>query len=213
MLEEIDKEEISKKFFGSKQNIATVAIIAVENSKGEDFETTFTIHRVAFCKLDSGDFHSTYLLANVHPNLCEYWFGPENLNLKSYVFGAMDTSNPPSVVFRYMVREEGQNTFRKSSVSKDVEVYLAQNESENFDRAIDQISRRLDSRYGWNPDYRSIIENITLRENVTLSYLYRHAAANLLTREQEERRRESLERLIAECKAQESSHTGLGTPG
>ena len=200
MLEEIDKEEISKKFFGSKQNIATVAIIAVDNSKGEDFEPTFTIHKVAFCKLVSGDFHSTYLLANVHPSLCEYWFGPENLSLKSYVFGAMDTSNPPSVVFRYMVREEGQDTFQKSSISKDIEVYLDQNESENFDRAIDQISRRLESRYGWNPDYRSIIEKITLRENVTLSYLYRHAAANLLTREQEERRRELLERLVAECK-------------
>ena len=203
MLEEVDKEELSKKFFGSKQNIATVAIITVENSKGEDFETTFTMHKIAFCKLASSDFHSTYLLANAHPSLCEYWFGPENLNLKSYIFGAMDTSDPPSVVFRYMVREEGQDTFRKSSISKDIEVYLAQNESENFDRAIDRISLRLESRYGWNPEYRNIIEKITLRENVTLGYLYRYAAANLLTREQEERRRESLERLVAECKAQE----------
>ena len=199
MLEEIDKEEISKKFFGSKQNIATVAIIAVENSKGEDFETTFTMHKIAFCKLTSSDSHSSYLLANIHPSLCEYWFGPENLNLKNYVFGAMDTSNPPSVVFRYMVREEGQNTFRKSSISKDVEVYLAQNESENFDRVIDQISLELESRYGWNPEYRSIIEKITMRENVTLSYLYRYAAANLLTEEQEERRKESLKRLAADC--------------
>ena len=203
MLEEIDKEELPRKFFGSKQNIATIAVITVDTNKGKNFETTFAVHRVPFCKLSDSMLYSTYLLANVHPSLCEYWFGPENLNLKSYVFGAMDTSNPPSVVFRYMVREEGQNTFRKSSVSKDVEVYLAQNESENFDQAIDQISRRLDLRYGWNPDYRSIIEKITLRENVTLSYLYRYAAANLLTREQEERRRESLERLVAECKAQE----------
>ena len=195
MLEEIDKEELSRKFFGSKQNIATIAVITVDTNKGKNFETTFAVHRVPFCKLSDNMLCSTYLLANVHPSLCEYWFGPENLNLKSYVFGAMDTSNPPSVVFRYMVREEGQNTFRKSSVSKDVEVYLAQNESENFDRAIDQISRRLESRYGWNPEYRSIIEKIALRENVTLSYLYRYAAANLLTREQEERRRESLERL------------------
>ena len=207
MLEEMDKEELSKKFFGSKQNIATVAIIAVENSKGENFETTFTMHKIAFCKLTSSDSHSTYLLANIHPSLCEYWFGPENLNLKNYVFGAMDTSNPPSVVFRYMVREEGQDTFRRSSISKDIEVYLNQNESENFDRAIDRISLGLESRYGWNPEYRSIIEKIALRENVTLSYLYRHAAANLLTREQEERRRESLERLAADCIAQESRHT------
>ena len=213
MLEEIDKEELSRKFFGSKQNIATIAVITVDTNKGKNIETTFAVHRVPFRKLSDNMLYSTYLLANVHPSLCEYWFGPENLNLKSYVFGAMDTSNPPSVVFRYMVREEDQDTFRKSSISKDIEVYLAQNESENFDRAIDQISRRLDSRYGWNPDYRSIIEKITLRENVTLSYLYRYAAANLLTREQEERRRESLERLVAECRVQESSHTGLGTPG
>ena len=199
MLEEIDKEEISKKFFGSKQNIATVAIIAVENSKGEDFETTFTIHRVAFCKLDSGDFHSTYLLANVHPSLCEYWFGPENLNLKSYVFGAMDTSNPPSVVFRYMVREEGQNEFRISSTSKDIGKYLLQNGSATFNRALERISLELESRYGWNPEYRSIIEQLTLRENVTLGYLYRHATADLLTAEQEEKRKETLERLIADC--------------
>ena len=195
MLEEIDKEELSRKFFGSKQNIATIAVITVDTNKGKNFETTFAVHRVPFCKLSDNMLYSTYLLANVHPSLCEYWFGPENLNLKSYVFGAVDTSNPPSVVFRYMVREEDQDTFRKSSISKDIEVYLAQNESENFDRAIDQISRRLESRYGWNPEYRSIIEKIALRENVTLSYLYRYAAANLLTREQEERRRESLERL------------------
>ena len=199
MLEEIDKEEISKKFFGSKQNIATIAVITVDTNKGKNFEATFAVHRVPFCKLSYSMLYSTYLLANVHPSLCEYWFGPKNLDLRNYIFGAMDTSNPPSVVFRYMVREEGQNTFRKSSVSKDVEVYLAQNESENFDQAIDQISRRLDSRYGWNPDYRSIIENITLRENVTLSYLYRYAAANLLTEEQEERRKESLKRLAADC--------------
>ena len=199
MLEEIDKEEISKKFFGSKQNIATVAIIAVENSKGEDFETTFTIHRVAFCKLDSGDFHSTYLLANVHPSLCEYWFGPENLNLKSYVFGAMDTSNPPSVVFRYMVREEGQNEFRISSTSKDIGKYLLQNGSTAFNRALERISLELESRYGWNPEYRSIIEQLTLREGVTLSYLYRHATADLLTAEQEAKRKETLERLVADC--------------
>ena len=203
MLEETDKEEISKKFFGSKQNIATIAVITVDTDKGKNFEATFAIHRVPFCKLSDSKPYSTYLLANAHPSLCEYWFGPENLNLKSYIFGAMDTSDSPSVVFRYMVREEGQDTFRKSSISKDIEVYLAQNESENFDRAIDQISLRLESRYGWNPEYRNIIEKIALRENVTLGYLYRYAAANLLTREQEERRRESLERLVAECKAQE----------
>lgn len=199
MLEETNKEEISKKFFGSKQNIATIAVITVDTNKGKNFETTFAVHRVPFCKLSYSMLYSTYLLANVHPSLCEYWFGPENLNLKSYVFGAMDTSDPPSVVFRYMVREEGQDTFRKSSISKDIEVYLAQNESENFDRVINQISLELESRYGWNPEYRSIIEKITMRENVTLSYLYRYAAANLLTEEQEERRKESLKRLAADC--------------
>ena len=119
----------------------------------------------------------------------------------------MDTAGSSDIVFRYMLREGDQDSFRISSVSKDVGKYLLRNDPENFDRVIDQISLGLELRYGWNPKYRSIIEKITLRENVTLSYLYRQAAANLLTEEQEERRRESLERLIADCKAQTSRYT------
>ena len=213
MLEETNKEEISKKFFGSKQNIATIAVITVDTNKGKNFETTFAVHRVPFCKLSDSMLYSTYLLANVHPSLCEYWFGPENLDLRNYIFGAMDTAGSSDIVFHYMIREGDQDSFRIASVSKDVGKYLLRNDPDTFDRAIDRISLGLESRYGWNPEYRSIIEKIALRENVTLSYLYRYAAANLLTREQEERRRESLERLVAECRVQESSHTGLGTPG
>ena len=204
MLEETSKEELSKKFFGSKQNIATIAVITVDTDKGKNFETTFAIHRVPFCKLSDSKLYSTYLLANVHPSLCEYWFGPENLDLRNYIFGAMDSAGSSDIVFRYMIRGEHQDSFRIASVSKDVGRYLLRNDPEKFDRVIDQVSLELELRYGWNPEYRSIIEKITLRENVTLSYLYRHAAANLLTREQEERRRESLERLIADYKAQTS---------
>lgn len=204
MIEETSKEELSKKLFGSKQNIATIAVITVDTDKGKNFETTFAIHRVPFCKLSDSKLYSTYLLANVHPSLCEYWFGPENLDLRNYIFGAMDSAGSSDIVFRYMLREEDQDNFRTASVSKDVGRYLLRNDPEKFDRVIDQISLELELRYGWNPEYRSIIEKITLRENVTLSYLYRHAAANLLTREQEERRRESLERLIADYEAQTS---------
>lgn len=204
MIEETSKEELSKKLFGSKQNIATIAVITVDTDKGKNFETTFAIHRVPFCKLSDSKLYSTYLLANVHPSLCEYWFGPENLDLRNYIFGAMDSAGSSDIVFRYMLREEDQDNFRTASVSKDVGRYLLRNDPEKFDRVIDQISLELELRYGWNPEYRSIIEKITLRENVTLSYLYRHAAANLLTREQEERRRESLERLIADYEAQAS---------
>ena len=206
MLEETSKEELSKKFFGSKQNIATIAVITVDTDKGKNFETTFAIHRVPFRKLSDSMLYSTYLLANVHPSLCEYWFGPENLDLRNYIFGAMDSVGSSDIVFRYMIREGDQGNFRISSVSKDVGKYLLRNDPDTFDRVIDQISLGLELRYGWNPEYRSIIEEITLRENVTLSYLYRHAAANLLTREQEERRRESLERLIADCRAQTSRY-------
>ena len=207
MLEEMDKEELSKKFFGSKQNIATIAVITVDTNKGKNFETTFAVHRVPFCKLSDSMLYSTYLLANVHPSLCEYWFGPENLDLRNYIFGAMDTAGSSDIVFHYMIREGDQDSFRIASVSKDVGKYLLRNDPDTFDRAIDRISLGLESRYGWNPEYRSIIEKIALRENVTLSYLYRYAAANLLTREQEERRRELLERLAADCVAQESRHT------
>ena len=98
-----------------------------------------------------------------------------------------------------MVREEGQTEFQISSTSKDIEKYLLQNGSAAFNRALERISLELESRYGWNPEYRSIIENLTLREDVTLSYLYRHAAANLLTAEQEAKRKETLERLVADC--------------
>ena len=199
MVEETDKEEISKKFFGSKQKIATIAVITVDTDKGKNFETTFAIHRVPFCKLSDSKLYSTYLLANVHPSLCEYWFGPENLDLRNYIFGAMDSAGSPDIVFRYMIREGDQDSFQISSVSKDVGKYLLRNDPDTFNRAIDQISLELELRYGWNPEYRNIIEKVTLRENVTLGYLYRHAAANLLTREQEERRRETLERLIADC--------------
>ena len=50
MLEEIDKEEISKKFFGSKQNIATIAVITVDTNKGKNFETTFAEIGRASCR-------------------------------------------------------------------------------------------------------------------------------------------------------------------
>lgn len=204
MSEETNKEEFSRRFFGSKHNIATIAVITVDTDKGKSFETTFAIHRIPFCKLSDSMLYSTYLLANVHPSLCEYWFGPENLNLENYVFGAVDTAGSPDVVFRYMRREGDQDSFRISSVSKDIGKYLLRNDPDTLDRVIDHISLELESRYGWNPEYRDIIEKITLRENVTLGYLYRHAAANLLTREQEERRKESLERLAVECEIQTS---------
>ena len=92
MLEETNKEEISKKFFGSKQNIATIAVITVDTYKGKNFETTFVVHRVPFCKLSYSMLYSTYLLAKVHPSICEYWFGTENIDLRNYILGAMDTA-------------------------------------------------------------------------------------------------------------------------
>ena len=199
MSEEVDEKEISKKFFGRKQNIATVVVVTIRSNKVVDFENILAIHRITFCRLSSGHLYTTYLLANVHPSLCEFWFGPEKFDSRNYIFGAMDTSNPPSIVFHYMVREEGQNEFRISSTSKDIGKYLLQNGSATFNRALERISLELESRYGWNPEYRSIIEQLTLREGVTLSYLYRHATADLLTEEQEAKRRETLERLVANC--------------
>ena len=199
MLEEVDEKEISKKFFGRKQNIATVVVVTINSSRVVDFENILAIHRITFCRLSSDYLYTTYLLANVHSSLCEFWFGPEKFDSRDYIFGAMDTSNPPSIVFHYMVREEGQNEFRISSTSKDIEKYLLQNGSAAFNRALERISLELESRYGWNPEYRSIIEQLTLREGVTLNYLYRHATADLLTEEQEAKRKETLERLVADC--------------
>lgn len=199
MLEEVDEKEISKKFFGRKRNIATVVVVTINNSKRVDFENILAIHRITFCRLSSGYLYTTYLLANVHPSLCEFWFGPEKFDSRSYIFGAVSTADSPNVVFQYMVREEGQTEFRISSTSKDIEKYLLQNGSAAFNRALERISLELESRYGWNPEYRSIIEKVTLRENVTLSYLYRHTTADLLTAEQEAKRKETLERLVTNC--------------
>lgn len=199
MLEEVDEKEISKKFFGRRQNIATVVVVTINNSKRVDFENVLAIHRITFCRLSSDYLYTTYLLANVHPSLCEFWFGPEKFDSRSYIFGAVSTTDSPDVVFQCMVREEGQTEFRISSTSKDIGKYLLQNGSAAFNRALERISLELESRYGWNPEYRSIIENLTLREGVTLSYLYRHATADLLTAEQEAKRKETLERLVAGC--------------
>ena len=199
MLEEIDEKEISKKFFGRKQNLATVVVVTIRSNRVVDFENILAIHRITFCRLSSGYLYTTYLLANVHPSLCKFWFGPEKFDSRSYIFGAVSTTDSPDVVFQYMVREEGQTEFRISSTSKDIGKYLLQNGSAAFNRALERISLELESRYGWNPEYRSIIENLTLREGVTLSYLYRHATADLLTAEQEAKRKETLERLVADC--------------
>ena len=199
MSEEVDEKEISKKFFGRKQNIATVVVVTIRSNKVVDFENILAIHRITFCRLSNDYLYTTYLLANVHPSLCEFWFGPEKFNSRNYIFGAVDTTGSPDVVFQYMVREEGQNEFRISSTSKDIGKYLLQNGSATFNRALERISLELESRYGWNPEYRSIIEQLTLREDVTLSYLYRHATADLLTAEQEAKRKETLERLVADC--------------
>ena len=199
MLEEVDEKEISKRFFGRKQNIATVVVVTIRSNKVVDFENILSIHRITFCRLSNDYLYTTYLLANVHPSLCEFWFGPEKFDSRNYIFGAVDTTGSPDVVFHYMVREEGQNEFRISSTSKDIEKYLLQNGSAAFNRALERISLELESRYGWNPEYRSIIESLTLREGVTLSYLYRHATADLLTAEQEAKRKETLERLVVDC--------------
>ena len=50
------------------------------------------------------------------------------------------------------------------------------------------MSIGLDESYGWNPEYRDIIRELTLKENASLGYLYRYARSNLLTESQEKKR-------------------------
>ena len=57
-------------------------------------------------------------------------------------------------------------------------------------------SNDLERDFGWNKSYTLTLENLALKENPTLGYLYRHANVNLLTEEQEKRRVENLERLL-----------------
>ena len=61
---------------------------------------------------------------------------------------------------------------------------------------VTKISDDLEKDYGWNESYKLTLENLALKENPTLGYLYRHANVNLLTEEQEKRRVENLKRLL-----------------
>ena len=64
-----------------------------------------------------------------------------------------------------------------------------------FENVISNISNDLEKDYGWNDEYKKILEYIALTENITLGHLYRYSCSNLLTERQEKIRVEKLEKL------------------
>ena len=63
---------------------------------------------------------------------------------------------------------------------------------------MDEASNELDDDYGWNPEYRDVIKELTLKENASLGFLYRYARSNLLTESQERKRVMTLEMVMSE---------------
>ena len=212
------QESDSETLFGTKNNIFTMCIASTDNPKGikateeenqkrrKKLEELLKRNRLKYYKGKYGNEETSYVIANINIVMCEFLFGPKNFNQESFIFGKVKEYG--SIVFSYM-EQTGKGDFTEKDASKEIK---GQKEAEDyftkylgykfqlpfsiFESMVTRISDDLERDYGWNENYKLNLENIALKENPTLGYLYRYANANLLTEEQEKRRLQNLERLL-----------------
>ena len=232
------KTKFKKALFGLKNNISTIAIASPDNPRGvkiseeenqkrrKELEEILEAHRIHYYRIEGmyNDPEHSYLMVNIHPDLCKYIFGPKKFDQESYIIGVVtekpeveETEDKPTIAdkidgkvevkvsepgmkFFYMERQEGQDDFKPVHASevvrnfKDADNFFSQYLGYkfaidfDFDSKLDNLSIALDECYGWNPEYRDIIRELTLKENASLGYLYRYARSNLLTESQEKKR-------------------------
>lgn len=234
------KTKFRKALFGARNNISTIAIASPDNPRGvkiseeenqkrrKELEEILDAHRIHYYKIEGmyNDPEHSYLIVNIHPDLCKYLFGPKKFDQESYILGVVaekpeveteDTEDKPTIAdkidgkvethvsepgmkFFYMERKEDEDDFKPVHASevvrnfKDADNFFSQYLGYkfaidfDFDSTLEDMSINLDESYGWNPEYRDIIRELTLKENASLGYLYRYARSNLLTESQEKKR-------------------------
>lgn len=240
-LEETSKKtKFRKALFGAKNNISTIAIASPDNPRGvkiseeenierrKELEKDLEAHRIHYYKIEGmyNDPEHSYLMVNIHPDLCKYLFGPKKFDQESYIIGVVtekpevevdETEDKPTIAdkidgkvevkvsepgmkFFYMERREDEDDFKPVHASevvrnfKDADNFFSQYLGYKFaidfnsDKVLEDASIELEESYGWNPEYRDIIRELTLKENASLGYLYRYARSNLLTESQEKKR-------------------------
>ena len=251
-------EETSKKtkfrqtLFGVKNNIATVAIASPDNPRGvsipeeenikrrQELEDLLEANRIKYFRIEGmyNEPEHSYLMVNIHPDLCRYIFGPKKFDQYSYIIGVVpkkedispeelenkprltlgdkldgkegEKVEEPGLKFFYMERQDGWDDFKPVHASETVHSFA---EADNFfseylgykfqidfdfDKVLDEASNELYNDYGWNPEYRDVIKELTLKENASLGFLYRYARSNLLTESQERKRVMTLEKVMSE---------------
>lgn len=219
-----EKTKFRRTLFGTRNNIFTVCIASADNPMGvkytekenqkrrKDLEELLSKHRLKYYKVKGkyGNEETSYVIANINIALCEFLFGPEKFNQESFIFGIVKEYG--SIVFSYM-EQTNEGNFIEKDASKEIK---GQKEAEDyftsylgykfqipfsiFESTVNRISNDLERDFGWNKSYTLTLENLALKENPTLGYLYRHANVNLLTEEQEKRRVENLERILGNVK-------------
>lgn len=215
-----EKTKFRRTLFGTRNNIFTVCIASADNPMGikateeenqkrrKKLEELLKKNRLKYYKVKGkyGNDETSYVIANINLAMCEFLFGPDNFNQESFIFGKVKEYG--SIVFSYM-EQTGKGDFTEKDASKEIK---GQKEAEDyftsylgykfqipfsiFESMVTKISDDLEKDYGWNESYKLTLENLALKENPTLGYLYRHANVNLLTEEQEKRRVENLKRLL-----------------
>ena len=213
-----EKTNLIRSLFGTRKNIFTVCIASVDNpieaeypekenqKRRKDLEEIFSKHRLKYCRI-KGKYNNEeiYIVANINIALCEFLFGPEKFNLRSFIFGKIVDNN--SIIFT-CYQQNNQKQFIALYSSEEIESvegiknyfynYIGlkfQIPFNTFENVIDNISNDLEKDYGWNDEYKKTLEYIALTENITLGHLYRYSCSNLLTEYQEKIRVEKLERL------------------
>lgn len=214
------KTKFRRTLFGTRDNIFTLCIASADNPMGtqyseeenakrrEKLEKDLKDYKLKYYRVKGkyGNDENSYVIANINLTLCYWLFGPSKYNQESFIFGEVQEYG--SIVFSYF-QQTGKGDFTRLDASKEIKSqkdaddlftsylgYKFQIPFSIFAKSVDTISEALEKDYGWNSGYKLILENLALKENPTLSSLYRNANANLLTEEQEKRRLTNLQELL-----------------
>lgn len=179
-------------------------------SRRESFEEELENYKLHYFKVKGkfDDEENSYLIANVPLNFCFYLF--KKYGQLSFIYGTFskDDKGRDTLVYKYYEMPVGNNSdvYKLRDVEtkvlnlKDADNYYTAFEDYKFtipfsifENAIVDIGDRLLEKYGWNENLSDILKESAFGE-MTLNTLWRFNRSNLLTREQEERRQNNINR-------------------
>lgn len=201
--------------YGSKKNIYTFAIGTPENPMGKQytaeennkrrkvFEELLDKNRITYLK-QTGSYGNTekgYLIANINLDLCKYLFGKKKFDQESFIYGVVDpTADFRKVTFYYYEQDDnGKFVLRdkedKLSDKNDADDYFTKYKNFKFsipfsifESMLNDISNKLEEKYGWDSNYREYLKHSALVEGKTLKHLWGYNCTHLFTEDQEKER-------------------------